>query len=254
MRRVAFALSTLVISAQALAQTPSSSPAQVEQLVERISLFSDPLLAQVLAAVTFADQIPAAAQWAQGHRDLSGQVLASEMLSRRLLWDPSVQALLPFPSLLEQMARDPHWTESLGQAFLAQEQDVLNAIQAQRAKAIGLDLLRTDDHVTVDRGADIRIMPSNPAYIFVPSYDPHSSGPAIRYGEAVHVGGFQPFGWSIKKSEVLGGYFQAWGWGLGGIDWATRTVIINDMPWGRTWENRREYVHSYPDLNRTAVH
>jgi hypothetical protein len=249
--RTALILLVLLVSGRGAAQTPSFSLSELDRLVGRIALFPDPLLAQVLAADTFSDEIPGAAQWADQHRQLSGQALADAMQSGTLRWDPSVQALLPFPSLLARMAADTSWTTNLGDAFLAQQRDVLNSIQGRRVKARDSGRLRSNDYIVVSSGPDITILPLNPARIFVPSHDPDNSTALVHYGAGVTVGGFQPCGWKMNRSEVLGGYFQAWGWGLGGIDWETRTVIINDSPWQRTWKNRTDYVYPYPALEQS---
>src|ERR1700694_6022454 len=79
---------------------PFFPPQQMDGLVSRVALYPDPLLAQVLAAATFSDQIPDAARWADQHHYLTGDVLARDIQEDQLPWDPSVQALLPFPSVL----------------------------------------------------------------------------------------------------------------------------------------------------------
>ena len=93
---------------------PSFTPEQLDKLVARIALYPDALLAQVLAATTYSDQIPDAARWADQHHYLTGQALANAIQADHLPWDPSVQALLPFPSVLEMMANDMSWTTDLG--------------------------------------------------------------------------------------------------------------------------------------------
>jgi hypothetical protein len=102
--------------------------AELERIVSPIALYPDPLLAQVLAAATFPDQVPDAANWADDHHYLSSSGLAAAISEDRLPWDPSVQSLLPFPSVLEMMASDMAWTEEIGTAFLAQRQDVMDAV------------------------------------------------------------------------------------------------------------------------------
>ena len=103
---------------------PSYPPDRLDQSMARIALYPDPLLAQILTASTFPDQIPDAARWADQHHYLTGQALADAIQRDQLPWDPSVQALLPFPSVLGMMASDMRWTTDLGNAFLAQPQDV----------------------------------------------------------------------------------------------------------------------------------
>src|ERR1700729_2663612 len=88
------------------APPPSFSPDQLDKLVSRIALYPDPLLAQLLAAATYSDQIPDAAKWADEHHYLTGDDLAKAITGDQLSYDPSVQALLPFPSVLDTMASD----------------------------------------------------------------------------------------------------------------------------------------------------
>src|SRR5580692_2216092 len=117
----------LFLTAPGHAETapPAYPPSELEQLVSRIALYPDPLLAQVLAAATFPDQIPEAARWADEHHYLTGEQLTEAIAADRLTWDPSVQALLPFPSVLDMMASAMPWTQELGEAFLAQREGVM---------------------------------------------------------------------------------------------------------------------------------
>src|SRR5579871_4538241 len=103
------------------ASPPYFPPQELDRVVQRIALYPDPLLAQILTAATFSDQIPAAAGWADQHHYLTGPALAAAIQSDQLPWDPSVQALLPFPNVLDLMASDPSWTRELGDAFLASQ-------------------------------------------------------------------------------------------------------------------------------------
>src|SRR5579863_5707973 len=158
----------------ALAQAPPPllPPGQLDQLVARIALYPDPLVAQILAGATYYDQIPDAARWSDQHHYLSGQALADAIQADQLPWDPSVQALLPFPSVLAMMASDAPWTGAIGNAFLAQQQDVMDAVQRERAKAQQFGYLRTNPQVVVSGGPYITIMPANPAFVVVPYYNP----------------------------------------------------------------------------------
>ncbi len=233
-------------SGQAPAQAPPSyTPEQLDKLVSRIALYPDPLLAQVLAAATFSDQIPDAAKWADEHHYLTGDELAKAITDDHLTWDPSVQALLPFPSVLETMASDIDWTQNLGDAFLAQRQDVMDAVQRMRQKAKDYGYLHSNDRIVVNAaGPYIDIEPYDPAFICVPVYDPLVVFWPPRPGFV--VGGAIGFGFGIN----IGVAFRPWGWGFVRFDWGAHALFIHDVVWGRTWANRGFYVHPYAGLHR----
>lgn len=249
MRNVPAVLLILAGVVAAFAQAPPSfPPGQLDQLVARIALYPDPLLAQVLAAATYPNDIPPAAQWADQHHYLTGQALAAAISADQLPWDPSVQALLPFPSVLDMMNADMNWTSDLGNAFLAQQQDVMDAVQRQRAAAQRYGYLRSNGQIVVSGGPYITVMPVNPAYVVVPYYDPGIVFFAPRPGFV--VGGAIRFGFGV----TVGGFFAPWGWTPGGIgfDWRARSVFVNHAPWRRTWVNRGAYVHPYTAIRRPA--
>jgi hypothetical protein len=218
---------------------PSFTPEQLDKMVARIALYPDALLAQVLAATTYSDQIPDAARWADQHHYLTGQALANAIQADHLPWDPSVQALLPFPSVLEMMANDMSWTTDLGNAFLSQQQDVMDAVQRERRKAKDYGYLRSNAQIIVSDGPYITIVPVHPAFIPVPYYDPAIVFFAPEPG--IVVGGVIRFDFFV----TIGDFFRPWGWGYCRFDWDSHVVIINNAPWQRTWVNRREYVHPY---------
>ena len=226
------------------AQPPSYPPAELDRMVSRIALYPDPLLAQVLAAATYPDQIPDAAQWADEHHYLRGDDLARAIADDHLPWDPSVQALLPFPSVLEMMASDMNWTSELGNAFLSDQQAVMDAVQRDRRKAQEYGYLHSNGQVVVSGGSYISIMPANPSYVVVPVYDPGIVYYPPRRG--FFIGGAIGFGYGVS----LGFGFAPWGWGYNRFDWGRHTVIVNSHPWERGWVNRREYVHPYPNVRR----
>ncbi len=226
---------------------PSFAPGQLDQLVSRVALYPDPLLAQILAAATYPNDIPPAAQWADQHHYLSGQALANAISGDQLPWDPSVQALLPFPSVLDMMSGDMNWTNQVGNAFLADQQGVMDAVQRQRAAAQRYGYLRTNGQVVVSGGPYITILPVNPAFVVVPYYDPAIVFFAPRAG--FFVGGAIRFGFGVS----IGGFFAPWGWAPGGIrfDWGGHGVYYGGARWGRTWVNRGNYVHpGYAGIHR----
>ena len=223
-----------------LAQAPPSfPPQQLDSLVSRVALYPDPLLAQVLAAATYFDQIPDAARWADEHHYVTGDALARDIQEDQLPWDPSVQALLPFPSVLGMMASDMNWTRDLGDAFLAQNADVMDAVQRMRRQARDFGYLRSNGQIIVSGGPYIEIAPVNPAVLYVPYYDPLVVFARPRPGFVISRGITFSFGIAIGPA------FRPWGWGTNRFVWNTHTVIINNGPWGRRWENRSAYVHPY---------
>lgn len=232
----------------AQAPAPYFPPTQLDQMVARVALYPDPLLAQVFAAATYPDQIPDAARWADQHRYLSGQGLADAIQAAQLPWDPSVQALLPFPTVLDMMASDMGWTTDLGNAFLAQQQDVMDAVQRERRKAYDYGYLRTNPQVVVGYGPYITIAPVSPAFMIVPVYSPAVVFVAPRPG--FFVGGAIRFGVGVS----IGPAFAPWGWGAGfaRFDWGGHAVFVNNARWGRTWVNRAVYVHPYPAVRRVG--
>ena len=241
---LAMALIAIPNFAQDQAPPPSFAPDQLDQLVSRIALYPDPLLAQILATATYPDQIPDAARWADQHHYLTGQALADAIQADQLPWDPSVQALLPFPSVLDMMASDMNWTTDLGNAFLAQQQDVMDAVQRERRRARDFGYLRSNGQIIVGGGPYITIAPVNPGFVVVPYYDPRIVFFAPRPGFV--VGGAIRFGFGV----TIGGFFRPWGWGYDRFDWDRHAVIINNEPWRRGWGDRRAYVHPYPGVRR----
>jgi hypothetical protein len=137
----------LASPAVSLAQPVPLSPPRLDQLVARIALYPDPLLAQVLTASTYSNQICEAATWADQHSYLKGDALAHAIQDDHLPWDASVLALLPFPSVLDMMARDPAWTEQLGNAVLTQHPELMDAVQRMRRKARNYGYLKPNSYL-----------------------------------------------------------------------------------------------------------
>jgi hypothetical protein len=219
---------------------PSLAPKQLDDLVARIALYPDPLLAQILTGSTFSDQIPDAAAWANEHGRVTGDALANAIREDNLQWDPSVLALLPFPSVLNMMVQDRDWTQRLGDAVLAQRSDVMDAVQRMRRQSRQYGYLQSNayDNV-VDRDGDVEILPTNPAYLYVPTYDPYLVYGPPRPG--FFIGGAIRFGPAI----VIGPAFAPWGWAHPYFEWRTHGIFFDATPWGRGWANRGYYVHPY---------
>src|SRR6202453_5088560 len=145
---------------------------QVQQLVAPIALYPDSLVAQILAAATFPEQVVEADRWVQAHPDLKGDALGQAVDQQP--WDPSVKALTAFPSVLGNMDKNLSWTSSLGDAYYNQQQDVMNAVQVMRKKAEAVGNLKTTPKQTVtdDPYGAVDIAPADPAVVYVPAYDP----------------------------------------------------------------------------------
>jgi hypothetical protein len=218
---------------------PSYPPQELDRLVSRIALYPDPLLSQIFAAATFPDQIPEAARWADQHHYLTGDALAGAISDDHLPWDPSVQAMLPFPSVLDTMASDMGWTSELGNAFLAQQQELMDAVQRERHRAYDYGYLLTNPQIIVNGGPYIEILPANPNFIVVPYYDPLIVYAPPRPG--FFVGGAIGFRFGI----AIGPAFRPWGWGVNRFAWGEHRVFINNARWDRSWVNRGTYVHPY---------
>jgi len=212
----------------------------LENLVSRIALYPDPLLAQILTASTFWDEIPEAASWANEHNNLKGDALADAIRADNLQWDPSVLALLPFPSVLNMMAQDPTWTEQLGNEVLTQRPEIMDAVQRLRKQARKYGFLQTNPYCNiVESEGYVEILPVNPAYIYVPIYDPFVVFAPPRPGFVIA----SAIGWS--PAVVVGAAFAPWGWTRAYFSWGTHAIIIDETPWNRVWVNRGYYVHPY---------
>jgi hypothetical protein len=216
------------------------APKQLDDLVSRIALYPDPLLAQVLTASTYSDQIADASAWANQHGSLTGDALANAIREDNLQWDPSVLALLPFPSVLSMMAQDMNWTQQLGNAVLAQRADVMDAVQRMREQSYRYGYLRSNQYDNVvNSDGEVEILPVNPAYLYVPTYDPFivfgAPRPGFLIGGAIHFG----------PAIVIGAGFAPWGWAHPYFDWHTHGIFFDATPWNRGWVNRGYYVHPY---------
>src|SRR3974377_1356404 len=169
----------------ALAQTPSPAaatsdtqllkPEELEALVAPIALYPDTLLAQVLMASTYPLEVVQAERWANENKNLKGDQLKSA--ADKQAWDETVKALVATPSVLTMMSTKLDWTQKLGDAVLAQQPDVMDAIQRLRSKAYANNKLQSTEEqkVTVRQEGNrqvVDIEPTNPQTIYVPYYDP----------------------------------------------------------------------------------
>ena len=246
-------------ASQTPVQAAQQTPEQLQQLVAPIALYPDALVAQVLAASTYPDQIVEADRWLQQNPNLKGEQLGQEVDKQP--WDPSVKALTEFPSVLANMDKNLSWTSSLGDAYVNQQQDVMNAVQVMRekAKAAG-NLNSTSQEKVSEKDKTIVIEPADPEVVYVPEYDPwlvygapigiwpdwywypglYINGPGFVWGVGFGIGYFGGFGW---------------GWHHWGSDWHHHDVLFDHHGFvsrSRVFANREHFNAGRGGFNRGA--
>ena len=219
-------------------------PDQLDSLVAPIALYSDSLLAQTLAASTYPLEIIQLEQWLERNKNLKDKALAEAVEKQN--WDPSVQAMAAFPEVLTRLASNVSWTTDLGNAFLAQQSDVMDAVQRMRAKAESKGALKTSaqqkvETKTVESKQVIVIEQADPQVVYVPSYDPVAvyGPPAYPYYPYTYPGYVPGMGLAFGAGLALGAAWGGgWGWGCG---WGHGDVNIN-------YNNK--YVNHYNKNNK----
>jgi hypothetical protein len=227
MRKALFVALVFLLASMPLAQCQdesqggSFSPDQLDNLVAPIALYPDPLLAQVLLAATFPDQIDEAARFVRANGDPNA--------IDEQPWDVSVKAVAHYPTVASMMADKLDWTTALGQAYVNRSTDVMTAVQRLRAEAQSQgNLVTTPQQQVVVDGGNIEIWPAQPQYIYVPVYDP-----ALIY--------FRP-GFALGISFGQGFFIGAW---LNhDFDWRSHRVFYHGWEGGGGWIGRsRGFVH-----------
>uniref|UniRef100_Q01WV8 DUF3300 domain-containing protein n=1 Tax=Solibacter usitatus (strain Ellin6076) TaxID=234267 RepID=Q01WV8_SOLUE len=210
----------------------SLTPGQLDSLIAPIALYPDPILSQVLVASTYPLEIVEAARWLKEHSTLKGKELTDAAATQT--WDASVQTLVMLPDVLSRLNQDVSWTSELGNAFLAQQQDVMDAIQRLRQKASAAGALQSTPQQTVTTTTAndqpvIVIEPANPEVVYVPQYDPAVIwGPApdyYPYPSLYYPTGDLSFGAGMAVGAIWGGGWNNWGWGFG---WGHNNVVVNN--------------------------
>jgi len=204
---------------------PLMSAQQLDDLVAPIALYPDPLVGQVLAAATYPIELAEADQWVRDHRHWEPSKLMDKAKNQN--WDPSVQGLVAFPDVIAKLSQNISWTTQLGNAFLAQQMDVMQAVQHMRAEAEAKGTLHTTPQETVatqnENGRPvINIEPADPDVWYVPNYNPvYVWGPPVwgYYPPLAYPGVDVGLGWypGIDLDLSFGGWA---GWGWGGWGWA----------------------------------
>ena len=242
---VSFALvMSSIEEGRAFSQTPesktsSSAPAsyagqgtplttgEIDSLVSPIALYPDALVAQILGAATFPDQIAVANYWLQQNKNLTGSALMQAVDKQS--WDPGVKALTQFPSVLNNMAQNLTWTSQLGEAYHNQQSEVMSAVQTLRKQAQTAGNLKTTSQQTVKTETQggqqvIVIQPSNPQVVYIPSYNP-----TMVYGTPYNPPGYSTadlvttsllsFGAGLAVGSMMGGGCCGWGWSSWNCNW-----------------------------------
>lgn len=222
----------------ALAQSATHlSHQQLDSLTAPIALYPDALLAQVLMAATFPQDVQSAAAWSKANPKLQGDDAVKAVASQP--WDPSVQSLVAFPQVLATMASKPDWVTQIGNAFLAQPNDVMDSVQRLRAQAQKAGNLKSNQQqkIVVQPATNtattqtIVIEPANPQVVYVPTYNPTVVYGAWPYPAYPPVYMPPPPGYAIATGFVSG---LAFGAGVavanslwGGFSWGSHDVNIN---------------------------
>jgi len=208
------------------------TPAQLESLVAPIALYPDPILSQVLVASTYPIEIVEAGRWFNQHSSLKNKELVDAAAKQP--WDASVQALVVLPDVLKRLDQNVGWTSNLGNAFLAQQQDVMDAVQRLRQKASAAGALQSTKEQTVSTVTEnnqpyIEIQPASTQVVYVPQYNPvavwgpppeYYPYPAVYYPPvpstgAIVAAGAISFGVGMAVGAIWsgGGGWGGWGWG-----------------------------------------
>jgi uncharacterized protein DUF3300 len=216
----------------------SLAPDQLDGLVAPIALYPDPLVSQILVASTYPLELVQAWQWLQRNPGLTGAALTQAAQQQN--WDPSIQALVIFPDLVKRLNQDITWTTNLGNAFLAQQPDVMDSVQRMRSKAEQAGKLSSTSQqrvITANNSGRpiIDIEPADPNMMYLPYYDPASIwGPPLYYPYAnwfyppFYGGGYFGFGLGINMGLYFGGGWGGWGgWGWR-PGWGNRSVMVNN--------------------------
>lgn len=212
-------------------------PEQLAQLVSPIALYPDDLLAQVLMASTYPLEVVEASRWLTAHKNLKGEALRTAVEKEK--WDDSVKGLVATPQVLDMLSNKLSWTKDLGDAFLAQQSDVMDAVQALRARAQQNKKLETTKEQKVTNRTEsnkqvIVIESATPNTVYVPYYDPavvYGSWPYPAYPPYYYppAYGYYPMlgtGMAFAAGIALGAWAGSW-WG-GGCGWGNNTININN--------------------------
>jgi Protein of unknown function (DUF3300) len=239
---------------------------QLEQMTAQVALYPDSLLAQLFMATTYPDDFAAAARWSKAHPDAKGDEAITQVQNEP--WDPSVASLVAFPEVLITLGEKPDWVRNMGDAFLAQPEDVMNAVQRLRQKAQAAGNLKSNEQIKVATQAPepapaptttvvqqsappaqvIVIEPAQPSVVYVPAYNPtvvYGPWPYAAYPPYYYP---PPPGYWFSRTIATG---IAWGVGIGvsnalwgGCNWGRGDVDINVNRYNNINVNKRMDVNA----------
>jgi hypothetical protein len=209
-------------------QGAALSADELQQLAAPIALYPDALVAQILGAATFPDQVASADGWLQQDKGLTGATLMQAVDAQP--WDPSVKALTQFPSVLDNLAKNLSWTSALGEAYNTQPADLMSAVQVLRAKAQAAGNLKSGSQITVVQQSPqvIVIQPTNPQVVYVPQYNP-----AVIYGTPYVTPGYSTaavvatglFAFGVGVAVGLAASSAPWGYSYWNCNWHGGAVV-----------------------------
>jgi len=211
------------------AAPPAFKPEELEQILAPIALYPDSLLAQIFMASTYPLEVVQADRWAKQNTTLKGDALTAAL--EKQPWDPSVKSLVNFPQVLTMMSEKLDWTQKLGDAFLAQQKDVMATVQTLRKKAVEAGNLKTtkEQQVIVEKETII-IQSASPQVVYVPTYSPtvvYGAWPYPAYPPA----SYYPPGYSAGTVLLAFGAGMAvgaaWGYAWGGCNWRGGDVDVD---------------------------
>jgi hypothetical protein len=245
---------------------PAASPLtaeQLERLVAPIALYPDPLVAQILMAATYPLEVVEADRWLQIPANVALKADALTAALQQQSWDPSIKSLVPFPQLLKMMDSHLDWTEQLGDAFLAQQADVMDAIQRLRGRAQASGALASTPQQTVSTAEqEIMIEPAAPEIVYVPVYNPWCIYGAWPYPD------YPPFyfgdwsGYCVPADYLIAfgaGFYPFGYWGWGHFEWRHHIIRVDHdryerfhtgrEPVGGIWQHDPGHRHGVPYRN-----
>jgi hypothetical protein len=234
----AIALSTGCLAQNATQNSAALVPEQLDQLVAPVALYPDPLLADVLTASTYPLEVVEADRWVADpdNAALTGDDLTNALDAQD--WYPSVKSLAPFPDVLQLMDGHLDWMEELGEAFLAQPDGIMEAVQRLRARAESAGNLGSNDEETVaDQNGGIEISAPPSGQIYVPEYDPWCAfgnwpyAISAPYWFAPWPGYCEPSQYAIDFAPGVFWPFAWWDWGY--FDWRNHHILIHQEKYDR---------------------